>query len=402
MTFIEPQEQTLLMPVTKLAIPTSSRGSTVTISSSSGTFSGAGNLAPGAGGRTFLAGGWKQLIRCPGTVTGCRVYIGTGSPSGNITFRIFRWDGSAWDQVGSDSNATNMNTLNVGAWNTIAFSSTIAGALPGDVLAVHLANGATTTLLGVNVTGSEDYTLPYAEGDITGADQTFGLELAGYSLGLEARMDSPVWVFCGDSIAGGTGATYELLQDLDGSTWEPDSQTLTDGLCGKLYTESSTLFPGLNHGYGSTDSNDWATTGNDYITTHCTAYLPQLAMIELGLNDIGNGVSWATYIANMENILTELRTHSITPVILGLTPFHGGTTAQKATRRLWDEKLRQWCAHSSRRILYIDVASTIAKPSDIDSIRTASPSYYSTGVHPNAAGYTAMAKQIAAQIVAAE
>jgi len=152
----------------------------------------------------------------------------------------------------------------------------------------------------------------------------------------------------------------------------------------------------MNHGIRSSRVSDWVAGGLDYAATYGVDYHPQVCLIELGMNDLAAG-SWTTFRTNMLAIIAALRADGIVPVVLGIMPVHGGSAANKATRDTWNKNLLQMCVDCDE--LFIDIGKAVANPADTDSLRTANPDYYSSGVHLNSAGYKAIAKMISGHVI---
>jgi len=122
-----------------------------------------------------------------------------------LIFRVFRYNGATYDQVGSDSNDVLVAALSVDQWNTITFSSTIANVVRGDLLACEIVHtDACQCVKSTSAMDEKDYGLLWEAASKVGAGQSFGNSSATGTVSMAPLMAAPVAVGIGTSIMSGS------------------------------------------------------------------------------------------------------------------------------------------------------------------------------------------------------
>jgi lysophospholipase L1-like esterase len=122
---------------------------------------------------------------------------------------------------------------------------------------------------------------------------------------------------------------------------------------------------------------------------------PQLITIWLVTNDFIGGVSYTSYLSDLNSLLSQLTTQTSARIVMANLPdltrlprFHNETAAQKThlqqSVEQWDQGINQAAAHYG-----IVLVNLLQNGSEI----TAHPEYISEdGFHPSALGYTRLAQ----------
>jgi lysophospholipase L1-like esterase len=361
-------------------------------------------------GRTYINAGHMSRIRKAGTIDTLEFELSTLTNllDNSLQFIIYRWNGSTFDAiVASDAIA---NSELVADWNSLGSTElgatfTSTAVLRGDMIgifAVGTGSAYNGFLFGTGSTGNgENWRIFWDSSDETttqgwtpgneGTDQEWNFNLF-------AKMTPPMIVGVGDSLMQGTvsgGSNPEgFLDTIDsGDLWK--DVNLTDSIIHSLSGFNETLLGGMNHGKGSTDTDDWATTGSDFITTDCVAYNPRYCIINLGVNDISSSFTWATTRANFINIFQTLFSNRIIPIVLSIAQWPNGTEPQQQSVIDFNETLRVLCAEF--RIRFIDTYTMLADAAD-DTNRTESIFGTNTNIHPTSPAYIAMSDLILAEL----
>lgn len=347
--------------------------------------------ANAGGSRTVLANGHKMRIRRNGTVTGAFIKIGSKTNLTSIKFKVFRYNGATWDQVGSDSNTILAAALSVGN-NTITFSSTIAGALVGDCLALEIeASGACSLGFSTtSITPANDYILSLNDADSSGAAVSWGASYTGQSPQFYALMDSPIVVIAGDSFAAGHDAWTSSWNSTASTTPALSPTATPTGVGISLYGLDSTLFASVeNVGAGSTTSTDWV---NTYLAARVVALSPRVCIVCIGANDVSTGVPATTTLSNILSLIQTMRANSISPVFVTPLHYQGFTTSQQSQVRALSFAIMELC--EAQGVTCLNGFELHASGSNPLVRNTA----FGTGNHPSAVGYSAIANVLATML----
>lgn len=346
-----------------------------------------------SGTRTFLCHGHKARIQQAGTITKVRINITDKADIASIQFRVFRYDGSTYDEV--DASEVIADTRLANGWNTLTLTSPIVSVLPGDFVAVVLVVDGNTAaeFAGVQGLDAEDWAVLYSDSDITGANQTFAETLTGYSLPIECQMAAPLTLCIGDAFASGvtdSGTTYcrSFIESLPaGKTWTDVSAH--DNVCGYLEDANAEYAAWQNHGIGASTAAQWATTGEDYITTWAINYAPQSVVISLGFGDAMADTSVSGFMAAVKNITVALKRAGIRPIWWTVLQDQDGTGAKKLLIRQYNAAMKRYCR--LQRVACVDAWTLLGSDEDPD---VRDESTYGTGEHPNSTAYAAIATEV--------
>jgi lysophospholipase L1-like esterase len=264
-------------------------------------------------GRDYLNDANKYRIRQNGNITRVRLRV-AGVPA-SIIFKVWRLNGGGtFDLVGQSQDFVGSVAANTTV--TIDLTTPIA-VQEGDFTGIYVTGGSQT--LTAN-TGETSATLRYFTGAAANpADfRGTGSSAANIAVPIECSMQAPSVVHIGDSRVAGHPAHYAFTES-----------TLTTNIASTVAKQLQTLLGHdyQNMGIGSqTSTNVAARFANDVV-----ALKPKAVVIEIGVNDVSGGVSQATFIANYTSILDACVSANIRPIILLITPWHGGTNTQAQT-----------------------------------------------------------------------
>jgi len=359
-------------------------------------------------GRTYINGGHMARIRKTGLIDTIEFEISTLTNllDETLQFVVYRWDSgnSGWDSIVVSDKIPNAS-LAAPAWNSLGsadlgttFTSTVVNR--GDVLGVYAKGDGVDwqgALFGTGSTGDVDnWQVQYDTSDETATQdwQPGTTSESEWNFNLYAKMLPPKVIGVGDSLmlgatSGGDNARGFLGEVSADNTWT--SVNLTDNIIHSLSGYNEELFGGMNHGIGSTDTDDWASTGNDYITTHCINFAPKYAIIELGINDVSGAVAWSTARANYINIFQNLLANQITPIMIKILQWPNGTGQQQADIIEYNENLTTLCSQFGIKL--IDGYNIVADASDSTN-RNATLFGTNASVHPTSDAYKALASAI--------
>ena len=336
-------------------------------------------------GRTFLMGGNRMRISHPGKVEWITYYVWEKTGVTTIIPRVFRYNGSTWDQVGSDGDTITGPWSTNDTWYTHTLASPIEGVRAGDCLALYaIATPTQFDFFGaVNGLDADDFDLLYAESNITGSAQTFGLSVASTAPMGTCKIQSPVIALAGDSFAAGKDVSNSFLapQEIAGN-WK--AVAAANGIAGELYTLDS-IFATINCGLGSTTALNWET----YFATYVQPKYPKVCIWSLGANDYalrGGQAARGIFLTSLRNVFGLCRDNGILPVMLTILHTSDATLDYKFG---WNAQIKKLCAELN--VPVIDGFKILADPQN----ELQRSSRYGTGTHPNAAGYKALAAAIA-------
>lgn len=181
------------------------------------------------------------------------------------------------------------------------------------------------------------------------------------------------WVALGDSIE--DGATDQVARS-NGESWPIYAAILSQQRMRLVY----------NAGVGGDQSSSMLAR----FATDVTAYAPNLVTIGAGTNDIGNGVPFATFKANIAGLVAACQAIGAKPVLRTIPPRDAG--GFKATIVQWNAWLRYFAEINGLTIL--DFYRTLTDPATGDYIA----SFGGDGIHPSAAGCAALGEVAAVQL----
>jgi len=126
------------------------------------------------------------------------------------------------------------------------------------------------------------------------------------------------------------------------------------------------------------------------LQTDALAYTPGWYLLGIGVNDISNGATAATVIANLQNIVGQMNAAGGRVILLTIAPRDANTATQK---RALDD-VNHWIVRQQTNpgIVVVDVTTPVADPTS----GTWGATYSPDGLHQNRIGAARQGKQIAA------
>ncbi|MEK7458091.1 MAG: GDSL-type esterase/lipase family protein, partial [Patescibacteria group bacterium] len=349
--------------------------------------SGAGSVSGSATGRDFLFNNSQDRIRQNGTITRIRLYIaGSLASTTNVTLRIWRFNGSTYDQVGTSGNI--LSSLTGGQFNTVTLSPGIS-VMEGDYVGIQITSTAGTQLV---LSGSGDgHGWKYTDGMVGNNFNWDGSAAAnnGSTVAIETYMTSPQMIFIGDSIMAGHTAHYSFAE-ATATTYNSQSTTIGG------YVSSTLGYTYQNMGIGSETTTNIVAR----FTTDVVNLSPKIVVIEGGVNDIAGGaITKATFLSNWTTMLNSCQSNNITCIITLILPWTNGTNGQMITRDDWNSALRKLANSYSNAVVvdadpYVGQYRATGPVGNLWDIKTA---YNADNVHFNSAGHQQIAKAIVDQ-----
>lgn len=184
-------------------------------------------------------------------------------------------------------------------------------------------------------------------------------------------------------------AGAELATNVVTITASGSVQVIISGIEG--YTAGSRKMRLGNAGYGGTEAAaNWGLSGTWTSDAMIKAYAPDLTLISLGINDAGNSVAVATYLAAITKLTTAAQ---VSGDVVIMPPFPPGTTATTNMKNFVN--------------LYTDALPSLALPiadvryrwisgADVEAL-----GFKRDALHPNALGYGDIAEFLAPKLLTA-
>lgn len=283
---------------------------------------------------------------------------------GSFTYLATPWyshsvvldEGAGVDQTlyrnGSSLNTTTStaayNTSDSGVLRICGWFGTGTGFV-GDVFRTSIYQTAlTTTQIGINKAVDEwalGGTLPFVAQD-------------------------EVWLFVGDSLTAGSGGVSTWVAKFQANDVPANVGVVNVAASGQTAAQILGL---------------WNTYKDDY---------PQITKVFVlgGINDIAVGTSGATAFASLEDIYQNAQSLGVQVIAMSTLPF-GTAASWTAGRQTELEALNASVLASPDVDIAIDLYTVMQDPADLDAIL---PAYrLADGIHPSAAGTTAMADAVA-------
>jgi hypothetical protein len=301
-------------------------------------------IAGGAGGRTFIDGIVQDRCLQDGTIVACRYMCRISSANG-FKFKVFRPNGSNYDFVSESEKFTPV------AGDTVqirTFTTAPSGVRPGDVFGMWIdidAGGVGPALDCSAVVASG--AIHWIAGDSTGTNVTFpgANDISNFALNIEAFGAAPVAAMTGDSIEAGHGTSYNSFMDGTGPLGDISSE---GGY--RLQQQIGNSFTYQDYARGSTD---WAWIRSTSLPAilsgtgvHASGPLGMSEIwIHTGVNDIFNGRTWASVLADMDAIYAATSCPIFVDEVL---PDSNFTDVMAATVRTFNANYATWAAGKSR------------------------------------------------------
>jgi lysophospholipase L1-like esterase len=158
-------------------------------------------------------------------------------------------------------------------------------------------------------------------------------------------------------------------------------------LCVEAYNSGAASVNIINAGFGGSNVTQWVADTNPWDSLQTLQYLkPALTVIEAGLNEPGQGVSAATFTADLQQVIAAAQ--AVGDVVL----VTGNPQATAAIHAPYMAAMRQLAAQDGIPVLSVDLRwGTQARAA------ATSPAMMNAGetVHPNAVGYADIAAALA-------
>jgi lysophospholipase L1-like esterase/peptidoglycan hydrolase-like protein with peptidoglycan-binding domain len=350
--------------------------------------SGGGSLTDGTNGagRYFLTVNNKFRIRQSGTVT--RVAFYANNAATNMKIQVWRKDGSTYDLVGESEDFA--ASVVAATTNTITLATPITGVQEGDYYAIQ-ANGAGSNLSMLKTRSSATGYTTYFTNGAPSSTTDFAWEsataLASTALPVQIYMNPPQFVFIGDSIIAGHPAHYSFLESTS-------TTSLGSTIEGHFSTETGYTYQ--NMGIGGQDTTAIVAR----FTQDVIDLKPKVVVLEGGVNDLADGDSQSTFIANMTTMLDAIEDDANigTVYVLKILPWTSGTNLQMQTRDTWNSALETLVdGYTKAVIVDANTATGLFRsggdPGNLWDIQVA---YNADGVHFTSAGHSVIADQIIA------
>lgn len=298
-----------------------SRGYTVQAGPYPTTTSGAANFGPSTGQTSLdlIDYGNDYRIRQDGSVSQVKFYLPATTAITGVYVKIWRQQGTNFDLVGSSANlvgsiAIGTNTISLGA-------SPIVGVKYGDYIGLRIeyASASAQVLNTVSSTDTTIYSVLNATPSTAQYNWLGQTSTATSGVVVEVFMQAPIFVSIGDSITAGypDGDAFAVAISLS-----PNNITASYTYALGQQTGFTNQNMGIN---GNTTTDISARFAADVVAKH-----PVFVLIEGGVNDIQNGVTNTTILANYTSILNAAIADGEIPVVIGVLPFRADGTANNA------------------------------------------------------------------------
>lgn len=356
-------------------------GGYLPIITTGGALVGSSNLS----NRSFLYNNNYSKIRINGTINKISFFIVSVDP---LAFNgITEWWLQIWRKIGSTYYLIHEEDIR----NKINYASTNEVNLNGDidVLEGDRIGFAIIKTTGLNLfrchTGV-DNSLRYVDNT---AKQTTGFSWETQQSGatilpIKVYGQSSLIVAIGDSIMAGHSGHYTYLEN---SMIDVKVNSITYQLS---ILDDKYIYQNMSVG-GNTSGQVLLRFTND-----CINLKPKIALMNMGVNDIGNGISKVTFFNNWTTILNACQSSGIIPVVCKINPWTNGTTEQMRIKENWMPELKV-LVNSYVGSVWVDCDAILGKfrtGGDEGNLWDLKTEYDLDGVHCTLAGYVEMAKEI--------
>lgn len=333
-------------------------------------------------GRTLIFP--ARSFRQAGTVHKVNLNVRTYYSS-DWKFKVFRWDGSEYDYVGE--SAFNSFAASTGD-HYLELSSPITVQV-GDIPGLYMPYSAgTKNELNAKLDAA---TLPmrYTTGDITSSDSFSST--VGALPSLEALMTTPPFIaIIGDSKAeghnnGGSGSADSYHTEFHNSTVV---NTLPGGVqSSEILYELAQLVSALKYQNVGVGSITFAELASTYAAI-ALAQLPQILLIECGVNDVAASRAWSAVEDDLDTIYSLFLVSGCQLILIDeILPWTNGDATQAATIRTWNSNLATWATGKSG-VAIVESHDPMKDPENTDNML---PAYDFDGIHLTTAGVAALA-----------
>lgn len=344
------------------------------------------NLTAGIPGRGYCNISNLTKVRQNGNIVKVQFYWGLVNKPAELYLQVWRFNGTTYDLVGEENIIASLVSSSV---NDITLATPIL-AQEGDHLGIWSTNIDGGGACWSGITGQPFTSNRFATMAKPTTPFDYNSKTAGtFVIPIKVYTQAPLVVGIGDSVVAGHPAHYSFIEN-----------SLTVDLPNSIFYQLKEIdanYVYQNMGIGSKTSTQIAAR----FAADVVALKPKIALIQGGVNDIAGGViDKATFLANYTAMLDACVAASIVPVVFKIIPWTNGTTAQMRIRDDWNADLAALVATYEGAIC-IDFDSTLGQfdpTGDAGNLWDIKAAYDADGVHPNLAGYTAMAVKIDTEI----
>lgn len=351
-----------------------------------------GNTGGGTNNHEGIIIGQRYRVRQYGTIEKIKMYLHNKTGVTGIYVRIWRKIRAYYNLIGETENL--VDSLTAGEITNVTLASPITNVregdyysyritAPADIPADCLYGLAGQTGVGIRYVTNTTPT----ETDYNWDGKTY---VSGAAVPIELYMQAPHVVWIGDSIVEGwprhsshieTGAYTDMPFTM---AYQFNAMANFEMICQNM------------GGPGHTTADIAAR-----FTADCVNLKSRYAFINGGVNDIGDGVLKATFIANWTTILDACEDNSIIPIVLLIAPWDNGTNEQMQTRDDWNSSLTALAATYSTVVVnfdcYIGTNRAGGDAGNLWDIQI--PCGMMDGVHMSERGYYMIAKAIADKLL---
>ena len=347
--------------------------------SSSGDFIGSENL-----GNYFMSAGQATRFMQSGYINHVKFYADNVNQIATFQIQIWSKD-EATGKYNLNYTTGNLVSMLQNGLNNLDLSSAQIPVSEGDSYGLYILGTSATRYQEVGIISSAaDYqaSIRYArsisssEYDWYAPSTTGGMSSL---MSMEFDINSPDFVFIGDSIISGHPLSYACTDQVSGASFTYPSKTMPykfSTLTGHTYQNEGITgdsFPNFNIRFSA-----------DVISKH-----PQYVVLEGGVNNLGAGSLLPAQIAvDMEQNIVAAQNAGIIPIVVLINPAYGGSAGLTSVQNLQADTYNNLIIayqNTNRGFAIVDARSTLGAYSSVNGW-TLNSSYTSDGLHLNEAG----------------
>jgi lysophospholipase L1-like esterase len=271
-------------------------------------------------GRWFLSVDQRTRIRQNCSITALQFYVGPSNMPSSFWFMVWRKNAAGtWDYVGGENIISKMTA---GKTNWITLTTPIA-VKKGDYVGY---GGIGTGMFLTPIQGDTVSTYYQNMSQPSGTYNWAAASPINKYLPMRCFGRAPVVVCIGNSITAGHPGNYSFIE-------ATKTENVASDYTYRLEARTGVTVQNMGIG-GQTSTQVLERFNSDCIYLH-----PKVAIIEVGLNDIQQGISQSTFISNVTAMFDACVADGIVPVFVAL-PWTGATDPQSTTLRTWYEAVR--------------------------------------------------------------